>query len=110
MSEDFIPLSDNTKDDCQVDANYWANWLLDLQDPAVEPEKWPKLLEAMLSQLHGDRVGIRQNIYASSFFRTQKFTPKVRDSRQIQCYQMGVICDKFNAKKNKKILYAKKCI
>ena len=49
-----------------------------------------------------DRVGIRQNIYTSGFFRTQKFTPKVRDSRQIQCYQKGVIRDKFNAKKNKK--------
>ena len=50
----------------------------------------------------GGRVGIRQNIYTSGFFRTQKFTPKVRDSRQIQCYQKGMIRDKFNAKKNKK--------
>ena len=48
------------------------------------------------------RVGIRQNIYTSGFFRTQKFTPKVRDSRQIQCYQKCVIRDKFNTKKNKK--------
>ena len=48
------------------------------------------------------RVGISQNIYTSGFFRTQKFTPKVRDLRQIQCYQKGVIRDKLNAKKNKK--------
>ena len=26
------------------------------------------------------RVGISQNIYTSGFFRTQKFTSKVRDS------------------------------
>ena len=54
------------------------------------------------TEKYSNRVGIRQNIYTSGFFRTQKFTPKVRDSRQIQCYQKGVICDKFNAKKNKK--------
>ena len=35
-------------------------------------------------------------------FRTQKFTPKVRDLRQIQCYQKCVIRNKFNTKKNKK--------
>ena len=49
-----------------------------------------------------------------SFFleevRTHKFTPKVRDSRQIQCYQKCVIRDKFNTKKNKNTLYVKKCI
>ena len=54
------------------------------------------------------RVGIRQNIYTSGFFRTQKFTPKVRDSRQIQRYQKCVIRDKFNTKKVKKhYLYPK---
>ena len=60
------------------------------------------LLNMFVQKLNEIRVGIRQNIYTSCFFRTQKFTPKVRDSRQIQCYQKCVIRDKFNTKKNKK--------
>ena len=32
-------------------------------------------------------------------FRTQKFTPKVCDSQQIQCYQKCAIYEKFNTKK-----------
>ena len=37
--------------------------------------------------------------------RTQKFTPKVRDSRQIQCYQKCVIRDKLNTKNVEKTLF-----
>ena len=49
------------------------------------------------------RGGISQNIYTSGFFRTQKFTRKVRESRQIQCYPKCAIRDKFNTKKVKKV-------
>ena len=36
-------------------------------------------------------------------FRTQKFTPKVCDLRQIQCYPKCAIHDKFHTKKVKKV-------
>jgi len=41
-------------------------------------------------------------MYTSRFFRIQNFTPKVRDPRQIQCYQKCTVRDKFNPKKVKK--------
>ena len=46
-----------------------------------------------------------QNIYTSGFFRNQKSTRKVHDSRQIQCYQKCVIRDKLNTKKVEKTLF-----
>ena len=39
------------------------------------------------------------NRFTLAFFRTEKFTPKVRDSRQIQCYWKCAIWEKFNIKK-----------
>ena len=48
------------------------------------------------------RDGKRYQIYTSAFFRIQKFTPKVCDSRQIQCYPKCTICVKFCTKKVKK--------
>ena len=37
-----------------------------------------------------------------AFFMTKIFTPKERDSQEIQCYQKSVIRDKFNTKHVKK--------
>lgn len=36
-----------------VDGKYWTDRFLKLQDPVVDPDKWPELLEATLSQLNG---------------------------------------------------------
>ena len=53
--ENYIPLVDTASNNDRpvVDGNYWANRLMDLQDQAVDPDKWPKVLEATLSQLLG---------------------------------------------------------
>ena len=55
--------------------------------------------KAILHFMAEVRGGKSQTIYTSDFFGTHKFTPKVRDSRQIQCYSKYAIRDKSNTKK-----------
>ena len=55
--------------------------------------------KAILHFMAEVRGGKSETIYTSDFFGTHKFTPKVRDSRQIQCYSKCAIRDKSNTKK-----------